>query len=69
MGDEPTEGGGVNFSALGWSTLAKLRKVLGSESYRQLRDAIRHKEIPVTRFGNEFLLDNEDWQAWQDKAA
>ena len=69
MGDNATEGGGVNFSTLGWFTLAVARKVLGEEAYRQLREAIRWKEIPVTRFGNEYLLDDEDYRAWKDRAA
>jgi hypothetical protein len=71
MGYKATEVGGVNFTALGWFTLATTRKVLGAEAYRQLREAIRWKEIRVTRFGNEYLIDNEDWLAWlkRNKAA
>jgi hypothetical protein len=69
MGNEATEVGGVNFTAFGWFTLATARKVLGFEAYRQLREAIRFKEIRVTRFGNEYLLDHEDWLAWLKRAA
>jgi hypothetical protein len=68
MGNNATEVGGVSFTALGWFTLAKARKVLGAEAYRQLREAIRWKEIRVTRFGNEYLLDDEDYRAWRNRA-
>lgn len=68
MGIKATEVGGVSFTALGWFTLAKARRVLGEEAYRQLREAIRWKEIPVTRFGNEYWLDDEDYRAWRERA-
>jgi hypothetical protein len=58
----------VNFTSLGWFTLATARKILGEEAFRQLREAIRWKEIRVTRFGNEYLLDDEDWLAWLERA-
>jgi hypothetical protein len=68
MGNEATEVGGVSFTALGWFTVATLRKVLGCEAYRQLREAIRFKEIRVTRFGNEYWLDDEDYRTWLKQA-
>lgn len=55
MGNTKPRSGGVNFTSLGWFTLA---------TARQLREAIRFKEIRITGFGNEFLLDHEDWLAW-----
>lgn len=69
MGIKANEVSGVSFTALGWFTLATARKVLGEEAYRQLREAIRWKEIRVTRFGNEYLLDDEDYRAWRERAA
>ncbi|WP_232536348.1 hypothetical protein [Lacipirellula parvula] len=55
----------MNFTSLGWFTLATVRKLLAAEDYRQLRDAIRFKEIPITRVGSEYWLDHEDWLAWR----
>ncbi|WP_428304128.1 hypothetical protein [Lacipirellula sp.] len=69
MGDSTPQSGGVNFTSLGWFTLATARKLLGDEEYHQLREAIQFKEIRITRFGNEYLLDHDDWLAWVARAA
>lgn len=59
----------MNFSINGWFTLSTLREQLPAELFAKLRDAIANHEIPVTRFGNEYLLDDAELQVWWERAA
>ena len=58
----------MNFSQLGWFTLTTIREQLPAEEFAKLREAIANHEIPVTRFGKEFLLADEDYRAWRERA-
>ena len=50
----------------GWFTLTELQERLNRENKEKLRQAIRRAEIPMSRFGNDYLIREAVWLAWME---
>lgn len=48
----------------GWFTLTELQERLNRDNRKALLLAIKKKEIPLVRFGNDYLIEDADWLAW-----
>jgi hypothetical protein len=47
-----------------WFTLTHLQECLNRENREKLRVAMREKQIPMARFGNEYIIEDADFIAW-----
>lgn len=47
-----------------WFTMTHLQEYLNRENREALRKTIMSKQIPMARFGNEYIIEDADFIAW-----
>lgn len=52
-----------------WLTLSEIQSALDAGEREALDAALQRRELPLVKFGREYLVEEADWQAWRERAA